>query len=257
MSLAIYLAFISISFAGFRDVDQDDLYKYTKTKSKKRVIRGKKRDALDDLVNKLMGSDQKLYDLIKRSERKLIIRSKQNKVISLTRIKGTLLNSVLAMNVRPSTYVVKIDDDHELIGGGELRCLGVSFQKRVLSKCNLLVFRDLEYPVNISIWDLDGAEGMMSDYFYDGAEKSFLSSSFASFLEGAIDGAKDRLITPFGQTSVTNSKNQVLSGLTSVFDNVSNKISESDESNLKVSYVNAGKEVIIFFNESLTLKARQ
>jgi hypothetical protein len=257
MSLAICLAVISISFAGFSDVRQDDLYKYQKTKSKKRVIRRQKRSSMDDLANKLIGSDQKLYDLIKSREKNLIVRVKPSKITNLTRVRATLIKSIIATNVRPSTYVVRIDDEHELLGEGELRCRGVSFQKRVLSKCDLLVLGEVEYPVNISIWDQDGAEGVISDYFYDGAEKEFLASSFASFLEGVTNAAKDRLITPLGQVNTVNAKNQVLSGLSGVFDNVSNKVSESAEKNLQVSYVNAGKEVIIFFNESLTLKARR
>lgn len=256
MSLKIMLLVSTFSFAGFSDLDEKDQYLYPVKKVRRQRIRSviKKRDhSLSYLADRLIKGDQKLYDLIKRRESNVIVRKKQLNITSLTRVKGTVLNSILAMNIKAATFIVKIDDSHEELGLSELKCQGVSFQKRVVSKCSLLVLEGREYPVNISLWDEDGAEGIISDYYYSGEEKSFLASSLSSFLGGVVDAAKDRIITPLGQTNEVNAKNKVLEGLTSLSSNVTNQINESTEKNVQVSYVNTGKRVIIFFNESLNL----
>jgi hypothetical protein len=115
------------------------------------------------------------------------------------------------------------------------------------------VTEDSEFKVDVKVWDLDGAEGIIADYTYSGEEKAFLTSSFASFFEGVLDAAKDRIITPFGEATRNNEKNKVLGGLTGIAQSANELVRESGEKNLSVAFVNAGKEVLIFFNQSLSL----
>ena len=91
-----------------------------------------------------------------------------------------------------------------------MRCYGHEFAKRVISKCDLLVMDDKEYTVDVDIRDLDGAEGAMADYYYTGEEKSFLTSSFATFLTGILDSTKDSVITPMGEVKRTMPKTKCL-----------------------------------------------
>ena len=100
---------------------------------------------------------------------------------------------------------------------------------------------------------MDGAEGVIADYFYSGEEKTFLTSSFASFLQGVLSVAQDRVSTPFGNVTRDNAKNKVMGGLMGVASNVRDKVENSGEKNLTISYVNSGKEVLVFFNESLKM----
>ena len=249
----------SIVWAGFNELPSGTQYRYKEEKklvlpaiSKKRVRRVKKQK-VDGLLSDLLSHERNIEALLKGREKNLIIRRKDDRIRALTRIKGIVLNSILAMNVRPTTFIVKIQGDDTDLGEAELRCLGVSFQKRVPAKCDLLVTEDQEFKVDVQVWDLDGAEGIIADYFYSGEEKSFLTSSFTSFFEGVLDVAKDRIVTPFGETTKNNGKNKILGGLTGIASNANKLIKKSGEKNLSIAYVNAGKEVLVFFNQSLIL----
>lgn len=261
MKILLLFFIPGLSFAGFSDLGGGELYDYktkpvSKVISKKKTIR-KNKNNQSQLMEKLLEEDRKLAEILKRQERNVIIRRKGEKIIALTRIKGIVLNSILAMNVKPSKFIVRLGDDNELLEGGEIRCLGYSFQKRVPAHCNLLVLNDEEYDVDIDIWDLDGAEGVIADYFYSGEEKAFLTSSFASFLQGVLDVAQDRVSTPFGNVTRDNAKNKVMGGLMGVASNVREKVQESGEKDLTISYVNSGKEVLVFFNKSLKIGKEQ
>ena len=86
----------------------------------------------------------------------------------------------------------------------------------------------------MEIWDRDGG-GMLPDKHYSGAEKSFLSSSFAAFLGGIWSAAKERIATPFGTVSKQNGKNAVLEGLTQTAQNAQNQIVKHGRANQSVS----------------------
>jgi len=246
------------TFAGFQEVSSDSLYIYKKPEQKKIVkrslVKSQKRNAdFDDLLKK----DRAIYEILKNQERNVIVRQRDDKVLALTRIEGVLLNSVLAMNVKPSKYIVRISDAGHDLFGAELRCLGFSFEKRIPSKCDLLVHDEQEYQVDIDIWDMDGADGIIADYFYSGEEKSFLTSSFASFLGATFSVAKGGVDTPIGNISQNTPRNQIMDGLLGVSNNAKQKIIESGERNLTISYVNSGKKVMVFFNKSLNLSEKQ
>jgi len=72
-------------------------------------------------------------------------------------------------------------------------------------------------------------------------------------MSGALDAAKDRIITPFGEVTRTSGKNKVLSGLTGVADNARAEVAKNGQDSQIVSYAQAGKPVVIFFNKSLIL----
>jgi len=245
-----------LSYAGFSEIPQGDLYNYKESKKSPIVKRKltRKNNGMDEALKKLMDEDRKIAELLERQEKNVIIRKTDEKVIALTRVRGTLLNSVLAMNVKPSKFIVRLEGDQEELQGGEIRCLGYSFEKRVPAHCDLLVVDGEEFGIDVDIWDLDGAEGIIADYYYSGEEKAFLTSSFASFLQGALDVAKDQVATPFGSITKNNAKNKVLGGLVGVAENARGKIAESGEQRLTISYINSGKEVLVFFNQSLNMQ---
>jgi hypothetical protein len=255
----LLIIFLSLNtYAGFEEAKNDSLYQY-KAPKKKRVVKAKvikKRSSNID-ISELLEKDKAIYELLKRQEKSVIVRRRDDKVIALTRVRAVLLNSVLAMNIKPSKFVVRITDDESDLEGGELRCLGFSFEKRVPSKCDLLILDEREFKVDVDIWDLDGAEGIIADYFYSGEEKSFLTSSFASFLSSTFSVAKSEISTPIGNITGNTTKNKIMDGLLGVSDNAGQKIRESGEQNLTISYVNSGKEVLIFFNKTLNLSEKQ
>lgn len=248
------LIFLSLSAnAGFSDVDS--AYKYEikdeKPKVRKKIRRRKKGPNLSKLLKDLEAQDAKIANILENSEKRLIVKKSSARLKSLTRLEGVLLNSAIATNNTTVTLVIRLDEN-EYFNESEIRCNSTSFGKRVIGKCDLVV-GDTEYQVNAELWDLDGARGLIADKFYDGAEKEFLTSSFASFFSAASDAAKDRIITPNGERALTNPKNKALSGIFGVTENIKDRIQRSTESNIQVSLVNAGKRVLIFFNEGIEL----
>ncbi len=255
MKVFCLLMFPIIAMAGFQEAPRDSLYQYKKATVTKMIKKKHKRvkKASSKELSDLLAKDKAIYELLKKQEKNVIVRKRDNKVIALTRVKGLVLNSVLAMNVKPAKFIVRITDSHHDIENGELRCVGFSFEKRVPSKCDLLILDDEEFQVDVDIWDLDGAEGIIADYYYSGEEKTFLTSSFASFLGATFSVAKGGVNTPFGAVTQNTAKNKIMDGLLSVSENAKQKIMESGERNLTISYVNSGKEVLVFFNKSLNL----
>ena len=123
----------------------------------------------------------------------------------------------------------------------------------MLSRCDLLVHNGKEHAVDAEIWDQDGG-GMLPDRYWSGEEKSFLTSSFAAFLGGIWEAAKDRIATPFGAVAGKGGKNAVLGGLTGAAQNAQNLIAEDGRKKRTVSFVNSGRRVRVFLNKSLDLK---
>lgn len=252
-----FLLLISISaFASFSENDSYDYQFKDEISTKRAAPKGKttkpRKSNVDKLLKSIEENDKNISSLLLNTEKRIIVRKSDDRLRSLTRLRGTLLNSVLATNRKSTTLVIKTHEN-EYFDQAEVRCLGLSFGKRVQGKCDLLVSEDKEYKIDAELWDLDGAEGMIADEFYDGSEKEFLTSSFASFFEGVIRATKDRLVTPFGEVERQNGKNQVLSGLTTIASNANTKIRESAERNLQIGLINSGKEVYLFFNKGVKL----
>ena len=254
--LVVLLLLHSNAHAGFSEIPTSNRYQYQKPVSKKtqkKTVRKSKKNQLDELALSLAKKDQEILELLKKSEKRVIVRKKEEKITALTRERGILLNSVLAMNVKPSKFIVRISSESSDLNGAELRCFGFSFEKRVPSQCDLLVMDGKEFNVDVDIWDLDGAEGIIADYYYSGEEKTFLTSSFASFLGATFDVAKGGVSSPFGTLNQNTAKNKIMDSLSNIATNAKNRIIESGEKNLTISYVNSGKEVLVFFNKSLKL----
>lgn len=258
MKTIILLFLPTLAYSGFKEAPDSSLYQYKvktqqyKVKRKQNTNKKVRNKQIDELIEK----DMAILNLLKKQEKNVIMKRRDNKVTALTRIKGIVLNSILAMNVKPSKFIVKITDKNHDLYGAEIRCLGFSFEKRVPSKCDLLVIEDKEYSTDIELWDQDGAEGMIADYYYSGEEKAFLTSSFASFLGATFSVAKSGVNTPFGNVSQNTAKNKIMDGLLSVSENAKEKIMESGERKLTISYVNSGKEVLVFFNKTLNLTTK-
>lgn len=242
-------------FAGFSSLESSYEYKIVekpKAKRSQTTPRKKNKNELDKLLKKIEESDKGITELLIKNEKRVIVKKSEDHLTSLTRLRGVLLNSVLATNQKGTTLVFKLREN-EYFDDAEVRCRGLSFGKRVIGKCDLVVSDEVEYEIEAELWDLDGAEGVISDQFYDGSEKEFLTSSFASFFEGALSATKDRLITPYGEVDQQNGKNQVLSGLMGIAENVNSKVKDSSEKNLNIALINSGKEVFIFFQKKVKL----
>ena len=258
MKILLLFLLSNICMAGFTDLSDAELYHYKPVglnKKARRVASAPRANSQEmvNLAREILKQDRISAAILQAQAKTLNVRKKEDKVTALTRVHGVVLNSVLAMNTHPAKFIVRLSSDNELLSAGELRCQGYCFEKRIPARCDLLVMDDHEYQVDVDIWDIDGAEGMIADYFYAGEEKAFLTSSFASFMQGVLDVGRDRITTPFGDTTRDNAKNKVLGGLMGVADNVQKKIADSGEKNLEIAYINSGKKILAFFNQTLNL----
>lgn len=259
--MIIFIILFSLSsHAGLNIFGNGEAFEYElepkkEEKSYRPKIRVKKRyrdKRIDQLLRRLEENDKNVAEILENNNKKIIVKKSEHTLNALSRFKGVLLNSTLATNQMATKLIIRLFEN-EFFEEAELRCLGVSYGKRVKAKCDLLVTPEKQYQIQAELWDLDGAEGLLADEFYSGEEKSFLTSSFASFFEGVLDGARDRIVTPFGETVRTNAKNQVLGGLMGVADNTNKKIKEASEKNIQVALINSGKEVIVFFDKQVGL----
>ena len=233
-------------WGGFSDLSQNERYHYKSLPKKKRKKpRGNPKREMDKSLIKLMEQEKKIMELLEKQEKRLILRKGEEKVLALSRFRGVLLNSVLAMNVKKAKFIVQVLEGE--LEGGELRCTGHDFERRVISRCNLLVLREVEYPVDVELWGLDGAEGIRADDYYSGEEKDFLTSSFAAFFQGVFDMAKD---------TKDNIKKRIWGGTEEIAESIREKIISSGEKKVTIAYVNSGKKVLIFFNKTVLLKKR-
>ena len=204
-------------------------------------------------IRTLVEREDKLMKLLKRQRETLIVKKTSDTVPALTRLDGILINSILAANDRPATFIVRIDSGNHSLEGAELKCAAMAPERRVLSRCDLLVINGKEHAVDARIWDADGG-GILPDKYWSGEEKSFLTSSFAAFLGGVWDAARERVAGPFGAVTKQNGKNTILQGLTRTSRNAQNLISENGRKNRSVSFVNPGRRIKVFFNKSFKLK---
>ncbi|OFZ43334.1 MAG: hypothetical protein A2485_13500 [Bdellovibrionales bacterium RIFOXYC12_FULL_39_17] len=163
-----------LAFAGYGSSSSSSEYKYKEEielapsvqapkSSKSHKKSGKTK--VSGLMSDLLSSEKNIEALLLSQEKNLIVRKSDDSVRALTRVKGVVLNSILAMNIKPTTFIVKIADSASDLDGAELRCLGMSFEKRVPAQCDLLVTNDGEFKTDVKVWDLDGADGIIADYY--------------------------------------------------------------------------------------------
>ena len=229
-----FFLFLSLSAgAGLDELPEKERYRYQRPRQIKRPL------GPDAPLQRLMEEDRKIAQLLAKQARNVIVKKSPEKIMALSRFKGILLNSVIAMNIKPAKFIVKLSGGEW--PGSELRCLGYSFERRVPSRCDLLRMGNEEYQVDVELWDLDGAEGIIADYYYSGEEKAFIHSSFVAFLQG---------LDNFGKKAPP----KILNGINAIFNNAKTKIAESSEAKVQISYINSGREVLVFFNQSIHLK---
>ncbi len=230
-------------------------YNYSFESKTKKSVRKKSRNRtskVDKLLSELSSRDKQIYELLLNNQKNMNVSSSENKVRPLTRIRGILQNSVLATNRKQSKMIIKLVEN-EYFEEAKVRCIGVSGGKRILAKCNLIIDSTKDYEIEGELWDTDGADGIVSDEYYDGSEKEFLTSSVASFFQGVLQASKDTFVTPYGRFAQKSNKNSALSGLESIASNVNSKIKESGEENIQVSLLNSGREVILYFDKEVKI----
>lgn len=167
-----------------------------------------------------------------------------------TVFKGILLNSIVSTNLE-SPLLVQVKMGQGLPNGTKFSCIGVTKYKRVIAACNRLIIpnEDQEYEVQVSLLNRDGSSGLKADYAYTGQEEFVAASVATSFARGMIEVQTQRLATPLGELTSNTAKNRILNGALSATDEVNSLMKQEMQNKEPKIYVEAGKEVLIYFHE--------
>lgn len=182
--------------------------------------------------------------------------SRRLTVKSTTTLRGRILNSVLSTNLESPMIVELLDDSSSLPIGTVFSCRGSIKHKRVFSACNRIILPDTngeEFPVVVSILNLDGSAGVKADYYYTGKEEMVAGVLASAFIRGVVENSQERVATPLGQVTPDTVKNRFLTGTLSTTDQLTNMMTNEMKTREPKAYIEAGKNVLIFFNERLEL----
>src|SRR5690606_37378633 len=160
MKWLILLILPTLVSAGFSELDSSELYQYKtppaaqtdKVQVKRAAPKRAASNRMDILAKKLLEEDKKLTELLERSEKRLIVRTKEDKVIALTRVQGIALNSIVATTNKASRVIIRLDDSADHLAGAEIRCHALSAGARILGDCDLLVLDEVEYAIKAELW---------------------------------------------------------------------------------------------------------
>lgn len=164
-----------------------------------------------------------------------------------TTLRGKLLNSVVSSNLT-SPILVRIRANQYFEEGAKLACLGERSGRRIYVACDRVIIGEVEYSGLItSLLNIDGSNGLRGDY-WSGEERYVTGIIATSLASGVILSAGDSTQTPYGNQVVNTGKNTVISGLASSADKAVGLMSEKLEKSSGVVTLEAGSEVLIYFN---------
>lgn len=178
--------------------------------------------------------------------------SRRFTIKSTTTLKARLLNSVVSTNLESPMVIELIEDTPYLPIGTIFSCRGSTKHKRVFSACSRLILPDTngeEYPVAVSVLNMDGSAGIKADYYYSGKEELVAGVLASAMVRGVIETSQQRVATPLGQVTPDTVKNRYLNGALSTTDELTNLMEKEMKTKEPKAYIEAGKEVLIYFNE--------
>lgn len=167
-----------------------------------------------------------------------------------TVFRGVLLNSIVSTNLE-SPLLVQVNENQGLPKGSKFSCVGVTKYKRVVAACNRLIIpdEDKEFEVQVSLLNSDGSNGLKANYYYTGKEEFVAATVATSFARGMIELQTERLSTPLGELTANTSKNRLLNGALGATDEINNLMKSEMQNKEPKVYVEAGKEVLVYFHE--------
>ncbi len=163
--------------------------------------------------------------------------------------RAILLNSVVSSNLA-SPMLVKIKEGQGLSHLTKFACHGVSLNLRVHAECHRMILPNREIEVKAQILNLDGSAGLLGEV-EDGKEDLMAASLASNFAQGALSMAQSRVSTPFGDMRSANPKNQIYQGLIQSGSTASDIYLEELKNITPTVTVQAGTEVLIYFQEAI------
>jgi hypothetical protein len=222
-----------------------NLLRNKKMEVKATKVKGRK----NSLLNNLIKQNQEVKKLLSQRTEIPVIWEGNKKILTGKVFEGVLLNSIFSTNFK-SPVLVKVNEGQSLPEGTEFSCTGVTNHSRVQVFCNKMILKEKEVRVAAQLLNRDGTSGLIggSD---DGEDDLMVGLVTSSIAEGAFAAAQDRVGGGLGSFKDNNMKNQVLGGLIEGGEGVSEVLLDKYKSKEPIVTVNAGAEVLIYFQEAL------
>lgn len=163
--------------------------------------------------------------------------------------RGVLLNSVVSSNLA-SPMLVRIKDGQGLTHLAKFACQGVSLNLRVHSECHRLILPRKEIQVQAQLLNLDGTAGLIGEV-QDGKEELMAAALATNFAQGALSLAQSRIASPFGDIRDSSARNQLSQGLINAGGTASDIYLEELKNITPTVTVQAGTEVLVYFQEAI------
>jgi hypothetical protein len=226
-----------------------------KVSRKRSSIKRNNNKNLNELLEKQKEVQEKFEKAMERLDNSKQRLQKKSSIsfTALSRFRGILLNSVLASNYDTSIGIVKLYPSDDINQETEILCEFMSSpSRRAIGNCKKMV-GDKEYKINAQVWDTDGGSGLIPDDYYTSETKSFLTETFANFIASVARNAQRTVMTDLGNIA-DNSKTSIYNGsIASIASSIGDKAKQKGLERIEIAMLNAGKEVVIFFNEGVKL----
>lgn len=171
------------------------------------------------------------------------------KVLTGKTYRAILLNSVVSSNLA-SPMLIKIKEGQGLSHLTKFACQGVSLNLRVHAECHRMILPNRELEVKAQILNLDGSAGLLGEV-EDGKEDLMNAALASNFAQGALSLAQSRISTPYGDMRSADAKNQIYQGLIQSGGTASDIYLEELKNTTPTVTVQAGTEVLIYFQEAI------
>lgn len=204
----------------------------------------------DDLIT--IQADHKSADLIKEflNSRKMGVSDYTNTfdVLSTTTFKGKLLNSIKSTNLESPIKIMITSPDSEIPYGAILSCAGITIDRSVKTICSKLIVNGEEYQVDVAVLNLDGSSGLRGEV-YTGEEEALIGTLASAYLRNSAATAQEIISTPTGEIVKNTNRNRILGGTIGVLDEGINKLESEMKGKVVKVVIEAGTEVIIYFQQ--------
>lgn len=199
-----------------------------------------------ETLTKIKESNARIENLLSQNQnRKPLIIDSSFRFLTGDVLRGHLLNSVVSTNLE-SPLLIEVNDE-KLPKGTKISCNGVTKHKRVITACSLLITPTKEYSIEALALNPDGSAGLKGTY-YDGKEEYISSMLALEFARGVIEISQEKSVTNLGAVyNQPTVRNKMLQGLTNSAGKSSDLIEDEMRSKEPKVYINAGKEVLIYF----------
>jgi len=212
---------------------------------------------LKDILNNLKSSNQNLAELNQKIEQRhnspLMIGTKET-IRMMSEFDGFISESVRVISGIKSKIKVSAIDNGIIPKNTAFRCYGTAKGHGINVNCDRMITPDKIYKVNISLKDhFSGEDSIFPDNIMTNEDEIFFKSGLLGVIDAVMDVSKDRLSTHDGEIESTTAKNKILSGAMGGTENIKENIEKDKNSTQTHLILNAGKQIIISFDEGVNL----